>query len=215
MDVVNRENESVPRHYNIADLFEMTAAEVPERTAIVGGDTRLTYRELDERSNRFAHHLIGCGLGKDARVAIYSWNRTEWVDAMMGAFKARMTPINVNYRYVADELRYILENSGSEALVFERSFAPIVEKVRSDLPGLTHYIVLEDGSDEPFEGGISFEDALAASSPDAAAHRARRGRRLHPVHRWNDGLPQGGGLACTRTCSSPRWAAAGTASPTS
>jgi len=166
MDVVNGENESVARHYNIADLFEMTAAEVPERTAVVGGDTRLTYRELDERSNRFAHHLIGCGLGKDSRVAIYSWNRTEWVEAMMGAFKARMTPINVNYRYVADELRYILDNSGSEALVFERSFAPIVEKVRSDLPGLTNYIVLEDGSDEPFEGGISFEDALAGSSPD-------------------------------------------------
>ena len=167
MDVVNRENESVPRHYNIADLFEMTAAEVPERTAIVGGDTRLTYRELDERSNRFAHHLIDCGLGTDARVAIYSWNRTEWVERDDGCVQG---PDDADQRQLSVRRPTSCATSSrtpeSEALVFERSFAPIVEKVRSDLPGLTHYIVLEDGTDEPFEGGISFEDALAASSPE-------------------------------------------------
>ena len=159
------------RHYNIADLFELVAAEIGDRTAIVGGGTRLTYRELDERTNRFAHHLIDSGAGVGARVAIYSWNRVEWVEAMMGAFKARMTPINVNYRYVADELRYILENSDADVLVFERSFAPIVEKVRGDLPNLAHFVILEDGTnphegDGVFDGGISYEDALARSSAD-------------------------------------------------
>ena len=65
MDVVKREDDTVTRHYNIADLFELVAAEsVPDRLALVGGDSRLTYRELDERTNRFAHHLLDAGSGR-------------------------------------------------------------------------------------------------------------------------------------------------------
>jgi len=153
---------------HIADLFELVAEAIPEREALIGGDRRLTYGELDERSNRLAHHLVGAGIEPGAPVAIYAWNRVEWVEALFGAYKARAIPININYRYVADELRYLLDDSRSQALIFERSFAPIVAEVVGDLPLLRHLVVLDDGSDAPLDGlpgAVAYEDALVAADP--------------------------------------------------
>ena len=92
------------RTFNLADLFEIVADAAPDRLALVAGDERLTYAELDERANRVAHHLIARGIEPGDHVGIYSWNRAEWVEAMLGCYKARAVPINVNYRYVEAEL---------------------------------------------------------------------------------------------------------------
>ena len=172
-DVVDHRTEQRvrSRSVNIADLLELVAEAVPDRLALVAGDRRLTFGELDARANRFARHLIAQGVGPGDRVAIDSWNRTEWVEAMLGTYKARAVPINVNYRYVADELQYLLDNSGTSVLVVERSFAPIVAAARPQLSGLRHLVVLEDGSDETLDGdplsdAVAYEDALSAQSPD-------------------------------------------------
>jgi fatty-acyl-CoA synthase len=157
---------TVTRQFNLADLYELVAAAVPDRLALVAGDTRLTYRELDERTNRLARHWVESGLQPGAKVAIYSWNRAEWVEAFIAAFKARLTPINVNYRYVAHELRYLFDNADVESIVFERSFAPTVAEILPDLPQVTDLLVLEDGSGEEFARATSYEDALAARSPE-------------------------------------------------
>ena len=150
--------------FNLADLFEIVADAVPERPALVAGDRRLTYSQLDERANRFAHHLLDRGVEPGDKVAIYSWDRAEWVEAMLGTYKARAVPINVNYRYVADEARYILDNSDAVAVVFERAFAPVVNTIRADLPKLRDAVVLEDGSDAATDA-TPYEDALAEASP--------------------------------------------------
>ena len=154
--------------FNLADLYEIVADAVPDRPALVAGDRRLTYAELDERANRFAHHLLAGGVEPGDKVAIYSWDRAEWVEAMLGAYKVRAVPVNVNYRYVADEARYILDNSDAIVLVFERGFAPLLDTIRADLPKLRHYVVLEDGTDgealTPTDA-IAYEDALAGASP--------------------------------------------------
>ena len=83
---------------------------------------------------------------------------------MLGTYKARAVPVNVNYRYVADETRYILENSDSVVVVHERAFAPLLATIRDELPNLPHYVVLDDGSDAETDA-VPYEDALAASSP--------------------------------------------------
>ena len=83
---------------NIADLIEHSVDLVPERTALVCGDKRLTYAELEERANRLAHHLAANGVGKDSAVGIYSLNSVEFVETMFAAFKLRAIPININYR---------------------------------------------------------------------------------------------------------------------
>ncbi len=151
--------------FNLADLFEIVVDAVPSRLALVAGERRLTFAELDERANRFAHHLLSAGVEPGDKVAVYSWNRAEWLEAMIGAYKARTVPVNVNYRYVADETRYILENSDSVAVVYERAFGPVMAEIRADLPLLRECLVLEDGSDAAADG-IGYEDALSSASPD-------------------------------------------------
>jgi len=140
------------RHFNLADLFELVVDTVPDRPALVAGDVRLTYAGLDARANRFAHHLTGRGLAPGTHVGILARNRAEWVEAMVGCYKARCVPVNLNYRYVAPELRYVVDNADLEVLVYERELAALVAEA---LDGLTldrplHLVVLEDGSpDDP------------------------------------------------------------------
>jgi acyl-CoA synthetase (AMP-forming)/AMP-acid ligase II len=94
--------------YNIADLFEHTADVVPDRLALIDRDTRLTYAQLDARANRFGHYLVAQGVQPADHVGIYAMNSEAWVTAMLGCLKARAVPINVNYRYVEDELSYLI-----------------------------------------------------------------------------------------------------------
>src|SRR5438874_5064062 len=120
--------------YNIADLIEHTIDLVPDRTAIVCGGKRDTYAQLEERANRLAHHLAAHGVGRGSTVGIYSLNSIEFVETMLAAYKLRAVPININYRYMPDELRYIFDNADLAALVHQRQFAPLVAQVRADCP---------------------------------------------------------------------------------
>jgi len=151
------------KQFNLADLFEIVAAQVPERLALVAGDRRLTFGELDERTNRLARHWLDRGFQPGAKVAICSWNRAEWVEAFFAAFKARLIPINVNYRYTAAELRYLLDNADAEVVVFERSFAPVLAEVLPDLPQVTELLVLEDGSTADAGKAEPYEEVVAAA----------------------------------------------------
>jgi fatty-acyl-CoA synthase len=155
-----------PREFNLADLFELVADAIPHRLALVAGDARLTLRELDERTNRLARHWRSAGFEPGTKVAIYAWNRAEWVESFLAAFKARLIPINVNYRYVAHELQYVLDNADAEVVVFERSFAPVMGEILPDLPKVRELLVLEDGSHDTTVDAARYEDVLATSSPD-------------------------------------------------
>ncbi len=123
--------------FNLADLFELVVDTVPDRTAVVAGRVRLSYRELDTRANRFGNYLIGLGLATGSKVGILAHNRSEWLEAMIGCFKARMVPINVNYRYVAAELHYIIDNADIELLVVEDELVPLAIEARADPGGAT------------------------------------------------------------------------------
>jgi 3-oxocholest-4-en-26-oate---CoA ligase len=146
--------------FNLADLFEVVADAVPGRTALICGDVRLTYAELEDRANRFANHLLDAGLGIGDHVGILAWNRAEWMEAMLGCFKARMVPVNVNYRYVEDELTHVFSDAGLAGVVCEAEFLNLVEAVSPKAPTLRHVVVI--GGDR----GLRYERALAQSSPD-------------------------------------------------
>ncbi|RAY11252.1 acyl-CoA synthetase [Actinomadura craniellae] len=152
------------RSYNLADLLEILAAAAPDRPALVAGDRRLTYRELNERASRVGHHLAGAGVRAGEHVAILSWNRAEWLESMLGIFKIRAVPIPVNYRYVAGELRHVLTDSDSVALIGERSLLARVAEIRAELPKLRHVVVLEDGSADEIPDAVPYEEALAAAA---------------------------------------------------
>ncbi|QKW39789.1 acyl-CoA synthetase [Actinomadura sp. NAK00032] len=153
------------RSYNLADLIEILAAAGPDRPALVAGAERRTYRQLSERASRVGHHLAAAGVRPGEHVAILAFNRAEWIEAMLGAFKIRAVPIPVNYRYVAAELRHVLADSDSVALIGERSLLAKAEEIRGELPALRHVVVLEDGSADEIPGAVEYEAALAAADP--------------------------------------------------
>jgi fatty-acyl-CoA synthase len=155
-----------PSTYQLADLFEAVADHVPDRIALVAGEVRRTYAQLDVRATRLGNHLVALGLRPGSKVAIYSWNRAEWVEAMLATLKARLVPINVNYRYIAHELRYLFDDADVEAVVYERSFTSLLDEVAVDLPMLRHRIVLEDGSDADAPDATPYESAIASASDE-------------------------------------------------
>ncbi|MFG2087028.1 acyl-CoA synthetase [Spirillospora sp. NPDC048824] len=153
------------RSYNLADLLEILAAAGPGRSALVAGDERRTYAQLNERASRVGHHLAGAGVRPGEHVAILAHNRAEWIEAMLGAFKIRAVPVPVNFRYVAAELRHVLSDSDSVALIGERSLLAKAEEIRADLPKLRHVVVLEDGAADEIPGAAEYEKALADADP--------------------------------------------------
>ncbi|MFC7343375.1 acyl-CoA synthetase [Saccharopolyspora griseoalba] len=151
---------------NIADLFEHAVDLTPERVAVVCGERRVTFAELEKRSNQLAHHLAGRGVGRGSHIGVYSRNSIEAVEAMLAAYKLRAVAININYRYVPAELEYVFTNADLVALVHERRYAPNVAEVMDRVPELNHVLVVEDGTTEDFAecGGVAYESALAAQS---------------------------------------------------
>jgi acyl-CoA synthetase (AMP-forming)/AMP-acid ligase II len=153
---------------NLADLIEHAVDAVPDRTAVICGDRQVTFAELEMRANRLAHHLAAHGVEPGSHIGVYSQNSIETLEAMFAAYKLRAIAVNVNYRYVQGELRYLFGNSDLVALVHERQYADKVADVLPDIPKLKHVVVVEDGSDADYSryGGVSYETALAESSPE-------------------------------------------------
>jgi acyl-CoA synthetase (AMP-forming)/AMP-acid ligase II len=154
--------------FNLADLFENAVDHFPEREYLVAEGKRRTYAEMEERANRLAHHLAAHGVGPGDHVGIYAYNSVEWVETLWAVFKIRAVWVNINYRYVEDELAYLFDNADLKALVYQREFAPRVRGVLDRLPMLSHSVVVEDGSGADLVGlgSVPYEDAVASGSPE-------------------------------------------------
>ena len=154
--------------FNLADLFEQAVDAWPDRDYIVAEGERRSFAEMDARANRLAHHLTAAGIGPGDHVGIYAYNCVEWVETLWAVFKIRAVWININYRYVEEELRYLFDNADLKALVYAREFAPRVRNVLDVMPLLRHTVVIEDGSDADLAGldSVPYEAALAEGSPE-------------------------------------------------
>jgi 3-oxocholest-4-en-26-oate---CoA ligase len=151
--------------YNIADLFEHAADYFPERLAVACGDEELTYAQLEERANRLAHHLADHRVTAGSHVGMCTRNRLEAIVTMLAVYKLRAALINVNYRYTANEIRYVLDNADVVALVHERIYGDRVAQALPGAPSVKHVVVIDDESDLTYTG-VSYEDALASGRPD-------------------------------------------------
>lgn len=166
--------------FNFAEVNEAISAAIPDREAVIFRDRRLTFAQLAERTRRFANVLVDHGLrvhreraelaghesGQD-HLAIYLYNGNEYIESMFGAFKARVAPLNVNYRYVEEELLYLFQNSKAAAIVYHAEFAPHLAAIRDRLPDLRLLIQVADDSGQPLlPGALDYEEALAGASSE-------------------------------------------------
>jgi acyl-CoA synthetase (AMP-forming)/AMP-acid ligase II len=135
--------------FQIADMFEAVVDAVPDNEALVCGlegevYLRSTYEQLDRAANRVANAFAAMGIGAGDHVGIHLYNGPEWIEAMLGLFKLRAVPVNVNYRYVAKELAYLFADADLRAVLTEPEFVERIEQVRPDLPRLDHVVVRND-----------------------------------------------------------------------
>ena len=152
--------------FNAADIFEGVVDRVPEREAVVYGSTRLTYKELDARSNKAANALKKLGIKKGSHIGIYAFNCIEWLEIMLGAYKLCAIPININYRYVEEELKYLIDNADIEAIFYQKQFSTKLNNIKNDLPLLKDFVCINDGTDSSdiVENNLDFEGLIANES---------------------------------------------------
>ncbi|MBM4335165.1 MAG: acyl-CoA synthetase [Deltaproteobacteria bacterium] len=179
--------------FNLADLFESSVDAFPDREYLVAEGKRRTYAQMDERANRLAHHLRAQGVRPGDHVGIYAYNSVEWVEALWAIFKLRAVWININYRYVEDELRYLFDNADLVGLIYAREFAPRIAGVRDALPKLRFSLVIEDGSgaDCASLGSQEYEPALASGAKERDFAKRSGGDRYILYTGGTTGLPKG------------------------
>ncbi|HTT85801.1 MAG TPA: AMP-binding protein, partial [Acidimicrobiales bacterium] len=151
--------------FNLADLFETVADVAGARTAAVAGDRRLSYVELDARANRLAHRLAAGGIGPGDFVGLQLVNGTEYLEAMLACFKVRAVPVNINYRYVAEELRYLFRDAGIVGLVFHGCFGAAVAESVGEMAERRVVLEVADGTPSSKLGG-DYEQEIRAERPD-------------------------------------------------
>ena len=166
--------------FTVPAAADAVAAVIGDRDFIIQGDRRYTYAQIVERSNRLAAYLHSRGLGcKTERrqlaghevgqdlLGIYAYNGPEYVEGMLGAWRARVAPFNVNYRYVKNELQYLLADSGATALLYHATFAPRVADVLPDLPKLRVLIqIADDSRNDLVHGAVDYESIVASGASE-------------------------------------------------
>lgn len=192
-------------NFNLSEVFGTVAKAIPDQTFLVWRGRRLSYADVDRRVEGFGNYLASVGLGchteRDAlaghesgqdHLGIYLRNGNEYLEAMIGSYRARVAPFNVSYRYVEDELLYLLTDSESNALVYPAEFAPRVAAIRDRLPHLRVLIQVADHSGhELLPGAVDYETILATPTP-AAGLPTPSGDDLYVLYTGGTtGMPKG------------------------
>ncbi|CAN3128138.1 acyl-CoA synthetase [Mycobacterium sp. smrl_JER01] len=164
-----------PIQFTVPAAADAVAAVIGDREFIVQGQRRFTYAQIVERSTRLAAYLhsqgLGCHTDRDELaghdvgqdlLGVYAYNGPEYVEGMLGAWRARVAPFNVNYRYVKSELEYLLSDSGATALLYHASFAPRLNEILAGLPKLKVLIqIADDSGNELLPGAVDYESIVA------------------------------------------------------
>ncbi len=178
--------------FNLADLFERVADTVPDSLAIVAGDRRSTYADLDDRASRLAQHLRASGVGPGDFVGLQLTNGSEYLEAMLACFKVQAVPVNVNYRYVGTELSSLFADAGLVGLVYHRRFTDQVAAALGDMADRRVLLTVDDESEaDLIPGARPYEEALAEARAQRPAGQ-RSGDDLYCVYTGGTtGMPKG------------------------
>jgi 3-oxocholest-4-en-26-oate---CoA ligase len=165
--------------FDLSSVFRTAAETLPDREVLIWRDQRWTYSQLDARIDGVAHYLttqgLGCHTERDQlaphesgqdHLGLYLRNGNQYLEAMVAGYRARVAPFNVNYRYVEEELLYLLTDSAAKALVYGAEFAPHVASIRDRLPELRVLIQVADASgNELLPGAVDYESIISTPAP--------------------------------------------------
>ena len=165
--------------FNLSTVFGAVAATIPDKPVLIWRDKRLTYADMDARIDGVAHYLVeqglGCRIERDElaghqsgqdHVGLYLRNGNEYLEAMVAGYRARVAPFNVNYRYVEEELLYLLADAKAKALVYSAEFAPQVQAILGRLPELTVLIqVADDSGNDLLPDAVDYESITKTPRP--------------------------------------------------
>jgi acyl-CoA synthetase (AMP-forming)/AMP-acid ligase II len=178
--------------FNIADLIETVADAVPDRTAIIAGEVRHSYGDLDARANRVGHVLRDAGVQPGDHVGIYAMNRAEWVETMLGCLKIQAVPVNVNFRYVEGELSYLFGNADLVALVVERRYLDLATTALKSAGAVRSLLVIEDGTGGDLASPAQDYEAALAGAPADRNFPPRSGDDHYLIYTGGTtGMPKG------------------------
>lgn len=172
-----------------ATLWEAISDTIGDEDAIVTGPIRRTWSDYEGRASRLAKAFGDAGLGPDSKIGIYLWNGNEYLETQFASMKIRGVPININYRYLDDELLYLLENSDAEALVFHTSLSDRVARIKDRATGVRLWIQVDDGG-ESMPGALDYEKVLEGHDP--APRITRQATDLYMLYTGGTtGMPKG------------------------
>ncbi len=170
------------RPLNLADVLEVITDAVPDRPAIITNDAEYSYAVLDERATRLANHLAASGVGRGDHVGVHAPNRIEWIDAFFACFKIGAAPINVNYRYVHNELRYLYSNANCVAIIVAPEYRQAVADIEAELGQVRHILTMGD----------EYDAACAAASAERPPYAARSADDIYMLYTGGTtGMPKG------------------------
>ena len=207
--------------FDLSTVFHAVATAIPDNRVLIWRDLDLTYAQMDARIDGIAHYLTSLGLGCHTErdqlrghqsgqdhMGLYLRNGNEYLEAMVAGYRARVAPFNVNYRYVEEELLYLLTDSKARALVYSAEFAPNVASIRDRLPELTVLIqVADDTGNALLPGAVDYESIVDTPAPAGGMPT----RAATTCTSSTPAAPPGCPRACcgaSTTSSCRRWAAA-------
>jgi 3-oxocholest-4-en-26-oate---CoA ligase len=178
--------------WTFADLWEVNADQLPDAPALVQGEVRRSWADLDHRADGVAAWLLGLGIAEQDKVAQYLYNCPEYLESMFAAYKAGLVPVNTNYRYADDELLYLWDNADAVAVVFHGTFASRIDGLRDRLPRVKGWLWVDDGSGPCPAWATPYEDAAAGSVARQRGPWGRDGDHLYMLYTGGTtGMPKG------------------------
>ena len=156
---------------DFASVWEMISDIIPENDALISGDEVVSWKDYDLKSSKIATALTNAGLSANSKAGLYLNNSNEYLIGQNAIFKIGGVPINVNYRYVAEELIYLLNNSDSEAVFYHACYSKRIKEIAEALPNIKAWIEVADGTESHFDNAIKYEDLLDTCDPMERIHR--------------------------------------------
>jgi fatty-acyl-CoA synthase len=178
--------------WNFADVWETVADTIPQAPALIHGERRVSWADFERRANGVAQGLLGCGVAQQDKVAHYLYNCPEYLESTFAIFKVGLVPVNTNYRYTDDELVYLWDNADAVVVIFHGTFVERIEGLRHRVPGVRHWVWVDDGSGPCPDWATAYESLAGGETQRVTAPWGRSGDDLLMLYTGGTtGMPKG------------------------